>query len=141
MLLGPGLTIGAFIFSDDHDRNLGLLRDGRGGTNAFRIRLRIWLLHFVLVPTGPALLSQGDLAAFGVKHFRFVADALADAFEDADLIPRTRIAAVAAEVDVGSIRAYYGNGFQFLKIKGKKVSLVPEQNDRLLGDLQCQFLM
>ena len=41
MLFGPRLTIGGFGLADNENRDLGLLRDFNGRSNAFLLRGRI----------------------------------------------------------------------------------------------------
>src|SRR5580700_4904580 len=141
MLLGPGLAVGAFVFSNHDDRDVGLARDSSSGTDAFELRLGIRLSDFVFVPRRPTLLSRRDFAAFRIEHLDAVTRPLANAIEDADLISQSWVAAIPAEMHVSGVGPDHRNRFQFLQIEREEISLILEQYDGLLRDLQCQLLM
>src|SRR5450631_3162655 len=103
MLFRPGLAIGAFILPDYDDGYVRLPSDGGRGANRLNLRLGIGLRDFVLVPRRPALLSSRDFAALGVEHLDAFAGTLSNAFENADLVSRTRVATVAAQMNIGCI--------------------------------------
>src|ERR1700731_641667 len=141
MLLGPGLAVGAFVFSNHADRDVGLARAPGSGADAFELRLGIRLSDFVFVPRRPSLLSRRDFAAFRIEHLDTVTCPLANTIEDADLISQSWVAAIPAKMHVSGVGPDHRNRFQFLQIEGEEVFLILEQYDGLLRDLQSQLLM
>src|SRR5580704_17406537 len=141
MLLEPGVAVGAFVFSNHDDRDVGLARYCSSGADAFELRLGIRLSDFVFVPRRPTLVSRRDFADFRIEHLDTVTCPLANPIEDADLISRYWVAAIPAEVHVSGVGPDHRNRFQFLLIEREEIFLILEQYDGLLRDLQSRLLM
>ena len=108
-----------------------MLGEGRRRADTVTLGLGIGKLRIVFIPAGPALKPRGDFAPCGVGHFGAGSHTLTDAFQDAHA--PARIAGVAAEMHVRSVRANHRNGLQFLEIKRQKVVLVFQEDHCFLG--------
>ena len=141
MILRPRFAVGAFVFSHDHNRDASRPRQGRCVANAFGLRTRLGLLHVVLVPRCPSLFARCDLAAFGIHDLRVCPSALANAIENADLVSRSRVAAVTAQVNIRRIGPDHRNGLVLPNVQRKKIAFILEQHDRFLRHFQSQLLV
>src|SRR5579863_4893060 len=141
MLFRPGFAVGAFVFANYDNGNIGFSRSVGGGADAGGLRGRIRDINFIFVPRRPALLAGSDLAALGEDNFHARLNPFADSVENADLVPWAGVTAVAADVNVGGVRTDDGDRLQFRRIERKKIAVVLQQDDGFLRDFQRQLLM
>src|ERR1035438_3859215 len=103
MILCPRFAISAFIFANDDDRNISLLRRIYRSLNRSGLRLWVDELHVVSPPPAETLWRGRYLAAFGIEHLHLIAHFGLDAIQHAHAV--TGIAAIPAQMHVGGVRS------------------------------------